>query len=180
MDPSHEQHDRIRVTKIGGAEVALESAKTLNRQSGVADEFISSQSYDWITKKVYIAVDRVGTKKSGRIEACPIDSSDGCTILLSNDFGMHSLVVDPIEGYVFFVCFFMLNVNFLDLNFFKHFRSCFKFTKKWHSLMDALLVEWFAQKPFTRFNQKVRIRLVNQNFRMSFILRFQNIGNIIN
>jgi hypothetical protein len=98
VDPSHQQHDRIQVVKIGDSEVSLNSAKTINRQSGVADELISSQSYDWITKKVYIAVDRVGTKKSGRIEACPIDSNDGCTILLSNDFGMHSLVVDPTEG----------------------------------------------------------------------------------
>uniref|UniRef100_A0A914Q1M4 EGF-like domain-containing protein n=1 Tax=Panagrolaimus davidi TaxID=227884 RepID=A0A914Q1M4_9BILA len=70
---------------------------------GIADELISSQSYDWITKKVYIAVDRVGTKKSGRIEACPIDSNDGCTILLTNDFGMHSLVVDPTEGYMYWL-----------------------------------------------------------------------------
>uniref|UniRef100_A0A914Z8P9 Uncharacterized protein n=1 Tax=Panagrolaimus superbus TaxID=310955 RepID=A0A914Z8P9_9BILA len=99
VDPSHQQHDRIQVVKIGDSEVSMDSvAKTLNRQSGVADDLISSQSYDWITKKVYIAVDRVGTKKSGRIEACPIESNDGCTILLSNDFGMHSLVVDPTEG----------------------------------------------------------------------------------
>uniref|UniRef100_A0AC35GV24 Uncharacterized protein n=1 Tax=Panagrolaimus sp. PS1159 TaxID=55785 RepID=A0AC35GV24_9BILA len=48
VDPSHQQHDRIQVVKIGDSEVSLNSAKTINRQSGVADELISSQSYDWI------------------------------------------------------------------------------------------------------------------------------------
>lgn len=70
----------------------------MTRESGAADELISSQAYDWITQKIYFSLDRIGARRAGRVEACNLNGEKQCTILLGNDFGMHSLVVDPIEG----------------------------------------------------------------------------------
>ncbi|KAE9553928.1 hypothetical protein FO519_002854 [Halicephalobus sp. NKZ332] len=95
--------DRIQIVPISDSERSLNQGSSLIRKTGAADELISSQAFDWITKKVYLAVDRVGARKAGQIEACPIDGNGNCTILLGNDFEMHSLVVDPTTGYMYWL-----------------------------------------------------------------------------
>uniref|UniRef100_A0A7E4ZTJ0 EGF-like domain-containing protein n=1 Tax=Panagrellus redivivus TaxID=6233 RepID=A0A7E4ZTJ0_PANRE len=97
--------DRLRVADISDEKTALIDAAHIRRQAGIEDEGVSSVAVDWAASKAYLTVDRTGTHKQGRIEACELDpdSKLGCAILLTTDHGMHSLVVDPTEGYMYWL-----------------------------------------------------------------------------
>lgn len=64
----------------------------------MAEDSITSLAYDWVTKKLYLAIETTGIRNLGRIEACPLDGTP-CAVLLQNELDtIHSLVVDPING----------------------------------------------------------------------------------
>uniref|UniRef100_A0A158Q8K8 Low-density lipoprotein receptor-related protein 6 n=1 Tax=Elaeophora elaphi TaxID=1147741 RepID=A0A158Q8K8_9BILA len=83
----------------------------IHRSSGVAEETVTSLAIDWVTGKLYVGVETASIHNDGRIEVCPLDGETSCAIALHSSFenqnsrvdALHSLVLDPIDGYMYWL-----------------------------------------------------------------------------
>lgn len=112
--PFDEQHKFINNIQSQAA------TREFKRYSSIAEEVISSLAYDWITDKIYIAVEQTTSLFNlARIEVCPISAAtlisketslsriagddNSCAVLLHRNLdSMHYLVLDPIDGFIFY------------------------------------------------------------------------------
>ncbi|VDN01921.1 unnamed protein product [Thelazia callipaeda] len=98
----------IRVITLGDNSSA---PSYIHRSSGVVEETITSLAVDWITGNLYVGVE-TGVHNAGRIEVCPLNGQSSCAIALdSSSFenqnsrvdALHSLVLDPVDGYMYWL-----------------------------------------------------------------------------
>ncbi|KAK6110508.1 Coagulation Factor Xa inhibitory site family protein [Brugia pahangi] len=83
----------------------------IQRSSGVAEETVTSLAIDWVTGKLYVGVETASIHNAGRIEVCPLDGQTTCAIALHSSFenlnsrvdALHSLVLDPVDGYMYWL-----------------------------------------------------------------------------
>ncbi|CAG9534171.1 unnamed protein product [Cercopithifilaria johnstoni] len=95
--------------------IALDDNNTvpsyIHRSGGVVEETVTSLAVDWVTGKLYVGVETASIHNAGRIEVCPLDGQTSCAIALHSSFenqnsrvdALHSLVLDPIDGYMYWL-----------------------------------------------------------------------------
>ncbi|CAD5231650.1 unnamed protein product [Bursaphelenchus xylophilus] len=87
--------------------ISLNSSKYLGvikRDVAIGEEMITSLAVDWITNKLYISFEASSPRNLGKIEACPLYSNNYCFLIVDKDLdSLHSLVLDPLEGYMYWL-----------------------------------------------------------------------------
>lgn len=62
------------------------------------DTTVTSVAVDWVTNKVYMSLEM---ESSARIDVCDMAEDGLCSVLLYKGLdNLHSLVVDPLDGFV--------------------------------------------------------------------------------
>ncbi|RCN32346.1 hypothetical protein ANCCAN_21857 [Ancylostoma caninum] len=65
------------------------------------EEAPTAIAFEWITKKVFISLSGGGHDSSARIYVCSSLDVTNCTVVLHNDLDyLHSLCLDPLDGWV--------------------------------------------------------------------------------
>uniref|UniRef100_A0A915DV98 EGF-like domain-containing protein n=1 Tax=Ditylenchus dipsaci TaxID=166011 RepID=A0A915DV98_9BILA len=110
---SKTMHDRIQIH----SQSPKINRKEFRRQSGVSEE-VTGLAFDWITNKVYIGVEKTANVRNlGKIEVCSMNEllsansstttakeSPICGVLMHKELdSLHSLVLDPIDGYMYWL-----------------------------------------------------------------------------
>ncbi|CAD5224979.1 unnamed protein product [Bursaphelenchus okinawaensis] len=88
--------------------LSLDSSKHLgviNRNTYENEQMITSLAVDWITNKLYVSLEGGTLRNAGTIEVCSLPPSQSdCFPIVSHDLdSLNSLVLDPLEGYMYWV-----------------------------------------------------------------------------
>ncbi|EYC36778.1 hypothetical protein Y032_0858g2726, partial [Ancylostoma ceylanicum] len=68
------------------------------------EEAPTAIAFEWITKKIFISFSGVGHDSSARIYVCSLLDITNCAVVLHNDLDyLHSLCLDPLDGYIYWL-----------------------------------------------------------------------------
>ncbi|GMT34981.1 hypothetical protein PFISCL1PPCAC_26278, partial [Pristionchus fissidentatus] len=75
---------------------------------GVLDDTPTAIAYDWLTNKMYVAISTIGPDNSARIEVCEDvrgkKTEVNCAVIMHDRLDyLHSLVLDPLDGNMYWI-----------------------------------------------------------------------------